>query len=143
MTYRYVYGCRSCGERSVHEITLFAWIPECGEFAADHAAHRCCDGTIGRLDLVGYEDSEWKPEPIPPGDVEDMHPELPPHDNKGWTSVDDRLPGFGWRVLAIDGDGRVVVSSLDLSWGWDGDGESGSTYGVTHWRPLPALPEGF
>ena len=54
-----------------------------------------------------------------------------------WTSVEDRLPGEGFHVLAFDGAGVVVAFWNSLGWqtvrGW------GYVH-PTHWMPLPELP---
>jgi hypothetical protein len=55
-----------------------------------------------------------------------------------WISVKDRLPDTGIEVLVVSGTDREVAwRHID-----DGEWSSYSALGhVTHWMPLPALPE--
>jgi hypothetical protein len=61
-----------------------------------------------------------------------------------WISVKDRLPSNANRVLICDEYGWIWTGSYewyDLGYRWEttaGD-EPGCT--ITHWMPLPALPE--
>ncbi len=58
----------------------------------------------------------------------------------GWIKCSDRLPdldddGYSEPVLAINKIGNIQVVSFYSDEGWDFCDE------ITHWQPLPALPE--
>lgn len=65
------------------------------------------------------------------------------HDD-GWTSVEDDLPGIDISVLVVDGDECVVAfrTGYTFNSGWVSSRGGYDLDDVTHWRPLPALPEG-
>lgn len=64
-----------------------------------------------------------------------------PEDLSGWISVKDRLPEDDKEVLAYDSEHKEIVIALyDSEYEeWDyGDWYEGA---ITHWQPLPELPE--
>ena len=64
-----------------------------------------------------------------------------PADLNGWISVKDRLPEDDKEVLAYDSEHKEIVIALyDSEYEeWDyGDWYEGA---ITHWQPLPELPE--
>lgn len=67
--------------------------------------------------------------------------ELRKQQNNGWISVKDRLPEDDTMQLVV-AKAKNGNRSINRAWhdrqGWHG---SGSMAGVTHWRPLPELPE--
>ena len=64
-----------------------------------------------------------------------------PADLNGWISVKDRLPEDDKEVLAYDSEHKEIVIALydseDEEWDY-GDWYEGA---ITHWQPLPELPE--
>lgn len=62
-------------------------------------------------------------------------------DNNGWISVDERLPPLGLKNIVCC-QTKTGHRSINLAWfdgqSWHG---TGSMAGVTHWMPLPELPE--
>lgn len=56
-----------------------------------------------------------------------------------WISVKERLPSYGERVLVTEGHG-VFEAFLSISHNWSRLGVDW-VEGVTHWMPLPELPE--
>lgn len=65
--------------------------------------------------------------------------ELPPHTEKKWINISDRLPKEGKRVLVFGDDG--VFSGCyrgENSWHCY---EDGYISGVTHWMELPQEPK--
>ena len=71
-----------------------------------------------------------------------VHSDIERQDDK-WIPVSERLPELDQDVLAIVDDDIVIG---DFRQEWDGEiyfsrDEVGSTRYVTHWMPLPELPE--
>lgn len=56
-----------------------------------------------------------------------------------WISVKDRLPESPAKVLVID-DGEHVVAFYDKPYGWWFQDMHEYFGGITHWQPLPELP---
>lgn len=58
-----------------------------------------------------------------------------------WISVKDRLPELYMDVLVFAKGGIIDVDCLEhiMSWGEEGFCKYG--YNVTHWMPLPQMPE--
>ena len=58
-----------------------------------------------------------------------------------WISVDERLPEDDQRVLVVCRT-KKGVQSVNLAYYWNGAWHGqGSMAGVTHWMPLPPVPE--
>jgi hypothetical protein len=55
-----------------------------------------------------------------------------------WISVKDRLPDMYVEVLSIDKEKNTVVSWVKYNNGWESNDDF---YEITHWMPLPLLPE--
>lgn len=62
------------------------------------------------------------------------------HLNNGWISVDDKLPLAHRPVLVIMTDGKVWQGVLNGD-EWYVYGWSKNPFVVTHWQPLPELPQ--
>ena len=64
-----------------------------------------------------------------------------PEDLKGWISVKDRLPEEDKRVIVCC-QNKKGLQNINMAYQvkgfWHGNG---SMAGVTHWQPLPELPE--
>lgn len=61
-----------------------------------------------------------------------------------WISVKDRLPNDDGRVLGTDGKKHEIVCCINSDCEWVGATNYGylmSLQKVTHWMPLPKLPE--
>ena len=58
-----------------------------------------------------------------------------------WISVDDRLPERDVEVLVYASDGLVYLAWIDFKWDWVAEESTKIVAGVTHWFPVPDLPE--
>ena len=66
-----------------------------------------------------------------------------PEDLNGWISVKDRLPEDGKDVLAYDSEYKeIVIASYNSDYEeWDNLYDYLPVNEITHWQPLPELPE--
>ena len=74
-------------------------------------------------------------------DLIDNQPTLPQPSNEalaGWVSIDERLPEKRQDVLVHYGNGRIGIDWIDSTQCFVFD----ELYGrVTHWLPIPELPD--
>ena len=60
-----------------------------------------------------------------------------------WIPVTDRLPPIGKRVLACSWmSARYIVAYISPEGGWYLSFEHSPIQNITHWMPLPELPQG-
>ena len=63
-------------------------------------------------------------------------------DTPQWISVKDRLPENDDTVLVVLSDTRISLGNKDSDGFWDYDGlVELDEFCITHWMPLPGLPE--
>lgn len=76
----------------------------------------------------------------------DRQPTVEAEPDKGWISVDDRLPEKEQKVLvfykALGEENRIHNDVMAINWRTNkGDFMQVAGYKVTHWRPLPEPPK--
>ena len=60
-----------------------------------------------------------------------------------WTSVEERLPKYGKKVLCYSDTEEFIVGYRENQFGhlvWTTGGIGSGTFHVTHWMPLPRKP---